>query len=166
MFEICFFSFVALHFYKLLKYQIFLLGYQFSCWGLTTGVCWGYVSWQLNRTELPSELPRELLWYWWNNCELLWITLNNCITKQQLQEILTLPFHVIFTSFYDTFFQHISQKSYKKLYIKCRHRYGTNFLGTGNINGPLHKGILTQHAFMRNLIHVHFRSVIHVFGLL
>jgi hypothetical protein len=67
-------------------YYFFLLGYRFFnwaiiffCWviifllgqlGITTGFCWGYVFWQLIRSEL--------LWITVNCCELLWITLYCC----------------------------------------------------------------------------------------
>jgi hypothetical protein len=67
-------------------YFIFLLGYRFFnwaiiflCWviiflvgqlGITTGFCWGYVFWQLIRSEL--------LWITVTCCELVWITLYCC----------------------------------------------------------------------------------------
>jgi hypothetical protein len=67
-------------------YYIFLLGYRLFnwaiilfCWviifllgqlGITTGFCWGYVFWQLIRSELH--------WITVNCCALQWITLYWC----------------------------------------------------------------------------------------
>jgi hypothetical protein len=67
-------------FYFLTGLLIFLLGHL----GLSTGFCWGYFFWQLNRTELLWITVNccELLWInrnFWNNSEFLWFTLNNCI---------------------------------------------------------------------------------------